>query len=659
MADKNEEYTPEQAESLKRAAAKISGTPLEKMTIEQAESVLFEEIGYTPTSAELREIREQEAEAAKRYNKATAESDTQTAYKYQPEHAKNIEGLQMKYKPKQLELARQAAAMQDVREKQLAELTPAQIEEMKTNPEAKNAFKEKIHNELKELPEYNPELDPDSPQFNRGEFDTASDIVSIADISANWKEPLLIDAEKIKEAALGGVEDLKNAMISDSTKQIQTVTRNEIIENVTAALTTIKTVMQSDAYIKLKESYQTLIKWTLDHSEEIEGMTELCTYYSDLFPFIEKELDTLKEKHPEYEDLTLDDFLEDVDEDGKPKKSIWTEILERAQQEKATVEEAGKIIDELPLLENLLPTRHIMPNNALMNALQKKQPINAGAFDLVVSNPKGKRKEITTYISVTYDEESAGAVLTAANLSEYERQVSDAVVTLWLEAQNNHLPPAFTVDKIFREMPGGGDKPSPQQRGAITKAMEKMRNLHITVDATEELRQRGAIANNEKFELDDFYISAARGRRYRVKNGGQEVTAYKLHAEPLILTYSRKTNQILEVNSKYIEVHHVRNGHIAEIMPMNQGRQAMTGYMLRRIVVMKRDKKNKSHIQSNVILFETLFSEAGTATSNRDRTMDNRNFCFEVLDYWIITGLIKNYKKQTKGRKITGIEIEL
>ena len=61
--------------------------------------------------------------------------------------------------------------------------------------------------------------------------------------------------------------------------------------------------------------------------------------------------------------------------------------------------------------------------------------------------------------------------------------------------------------------------------------------------------------------------------------------------------------------------------------------------------------------QSDTILFATLFKETGTETTNRDRIMDNRNFCFDVLDYWKATGYIKGYKQQTKGRSITGVDI--
>ena len=114
---------------------------------------------------------------------------------------------------------------------------------------------------------------------------------------------------------------------------------------------------------------------------------------------------------------------------------------------------------------------------------------------------------------------------------------------------------------------------------------------------------------------------------------------------------------------------------------MTPERQAMTGYIVRRLAVMEYDqnraKENKRKYdakrrkdpslpekplaafreQSDTILFETLFTETGANTTNRDRQMDNRNFCFDVLDYQKAIGTFKGYTKQTKGRSITGVKI--
>ena len=74
---------------------------------------------------------------------------------------------------------------------------------------------------------------------------------------------------------------------------------------------------------------------------------------------------------------------------------------------------------------------------------------------------------------------------------------------------------------------------------------------------------------------------------------------------------------------------------------------------------MKHDRKNKHPHQSNAILFDTLFTETGQQTDNREINRRNREFCFDVLDYWKATGYIKDYTRQQKGRSITGIEIIL
>lgn len=350
------------------------------------------------------------------------------------------------------------------------------------------------------------------------------------------------------------------------------------------------------------------------------------------------------------------------------------------EQENPAPEKAESIV---AFVQAINPTAHTMPNNALMNVLQQKPAINAGPFDLVVSNEKGTRKEITVYTMIELDPGETGIKITDAKLSEYERQVSDAIVSLWIEAVKEEVPAIFTPDMIYRAMPGGGDKASPQQKGAITRAIEKFRRLHITVDATEEMRKKGKIAEGETFTVDDYYLSATHAK-YTVKNGGQSVHAYKVNTEPIILTYCKMTEQLLTVPAKCIELKKVKQGKASlEPIKMNADRQAMAGYVIRRIKVMQRDEatakerkrsydrrraKNSDleekpleafREKSRVILFDTLFKDAGLEGQSRDKAMDNRDFCFQVLDYETAIGFIKGYDRQTKGRSITGVEILL
>ena len=314
--------------------------------------------------------------------------------------------------------------------------------------------------------------------------------------------------------------------------------------------------------------------------------------------------------------------------------------------------------ENTPRLESISPLSHVMANNTLINHLTMYPIINAGDFDMNVINQKGKRKEITAYTLVSYDQAKDGAGnLITSKLTEYERQVSDAIISIWEETRKKSLPPEFTTDMVYRAMPGSGDKPSPQQAGAITKTIEKLRHLHIYLDVTEEMRARGI--TTDKVIYDDFFLSAAKVTR-KIKNGGQTVIAYHLHAEPLILSYCKQTKQLITVSAKWLEIKKVKGGKISkENIAMTQERQAITGYLIRRIAIMKNDNHNKKQNQSNTILFSTLFDDIGIPEPDKKKAAAIRDFCFDFLDYYKAGGIIEGYERQTKGRRITGIIIQL
>ena len=356
---------------------------------------------------------------------------------------------------------------------------------------------------------------------------------------------------------------------------------------------------------------------------------------------------------------------------------------------------AESIIKKVPLLQSIRPAAHTMPNSLLMNSLQIDGAIETTAdpqgIRLEIFPAKGRKKETATFAMVTYDPGDSGVTMTETKLSEYERQISDAIVSLWIESVKENVPPAFTLDMIYRAMPGGGEKAGPQQRREIFKAIEKFRRLHITIDATEEMRRRKIIGENETFVLDDFFLSASHAK-LATKNGTQEVDAYKLNAEPIILTYSKLSgNQLLTVPAKYLAIEKTKINPktkapeaSGELLAMTPERQAMTGYLLRRIKIMARDREKAQeelraynyrmqrdktlkekplesfYKKSNVILFDTLFRETSTATDSRTQTSRNRDFCLSVLDFLTASGgLIKGYKLQTQGKKITGVQIDL
>lgn len=275
-----------------------------------------------------------------------------------------------------------------------------------------------------------------------------------------------------------------------------------------------------------------------------------------------------------------------------------------------------------------------------------------------------RKPAITTFISAEFEEGAIGGqIAKAANLSAYDMNVSNAVFSLFEEARRLNKKPVFTLNAIHKAMPSGGnDNPSPQQKASITKSIEKLRRLHVTMDASEEFRRRKVIDPDtgepiDHWDRDENYFMAARERR---RSGKTETITYHFAKQPLMLEYAKLTGQCTMVSMEYFDVKKLKGGKIStEPIPITEARGSMLSYMAMRIRVMQRDKKNKAPKQSNTILFATLFSHADITTTDRKQIADYKKFCFAALDYWVAKKYIKGYRKQTKGRSVTGIEIDL
>lgn len=315
-------------------------------------------------------------------------------------------------------------------------------------------------------------------------------------------------------------------------------------------------------------------------------------------------------------------------------------------------------LDTLQVIESFSLDVFTWPNDPLTNKLSQKlelPAIGAGAFDLVTESRDGKPAR-TAYTVITFDEDNTTLRFQGGRLDEYSRLVLGAIVSLWREAEKRGTVKAFTTPTIFRQLPGGNDKPTKQQREAVEAAIEKLRRLRVYIDLTDEIRRRGLKVTGSGV-YDDHLINAVAGP-YVTRNGKETVRAFEILSEPFPLKYSRITGQLLSADTGYLEVREVIQGQPGQLIRMSPERQALTGYLLRRILVMKHDAKSKCPKQSNKILFNTLFDAAGIPASvDRRQMADYRSFCFQILEYWKSMGLIKDYKAEQKGRKYTGIVI--
>ena len=378
--------------------------------------------------------------------------------------------------------------------------------------------------------------------------------------------------------------------------------------------------------------------------EEVEAVANIAGEVpSTLVPFIEAEID----RNPALRGITVKEFLA---RDGENPSLLQVTIENARKAERNAV---------LPILTPVKPGTHIMPNNSLANKLFSDNPaVFEGAFDLTVMNKRGKAPDVTAYTICKF-EGSKDLHIYGGTLTEFDRAVSDAVISIWAETQKQGVPCCFSVVTVYKAMPGTADgNPSPQQRGAITKSLNKLRGLTIEVDVSEEFARRGNIEKGEICTISGNYFVLYQETR-KTLNGGEPVSAYVLTSIPLLYNYCLQTGQLLSASPAYLTPKKIdRHGRLTSVpLVMSMERTMLLNYLIRRIKTIQHDRKNKKRHLSDRILFSTIFRAAGLENIDKFKRKDCRDFVFDVLEYYTKMHFISGYKPVMKGQIYVGIDI--
>lgn len=494
--------------------------------------------------------------------------------------------------------------------------------------------------------QYDPELDPNSTQFNLERY-----------------AKFLSDESEKLQSNLTSI----NSFETNTMQQVKQIISNKIQSDIKNLTENFLSFYNSDLFKNTIE----MIRLTFDSNDAIRNNLEVR---ESLQPYLEAEL-----KKPEYEGKTLSYLL-------KHKNISSYGLLERAI---VNARLAKLVTESFPQLQSTgTPKYYTSPNTVLTNALQandgKEELIGAGATDIPVLDV-GKPNEVTIYVNATL-ENMEGIKLTGKPYTEYDRAVHDSIVSLYEDRKKHSMPPVMTADMVYRTMTykTNNEFVSPQQRGAVTKSIEKMRrNISIYLDATEELKRRDIRINGkpiDSFTIDEFLLTA---ERMTIKAGGETAVAYLIKSEPLLLKYAKLNGQLITVKGDLLDIREVDNkGHISNIsISNNENRIAIKSYLLRRIEIIRSDqirahdafrkynaRCKKSKVvpiktisdfikQSHIILFESLFSTAGITASNTKTR--SRIYIYQVLDYWKASGSIKGYKQRKKGKTVDAVIIEI
>lgn len=338
--------------------------------------------------------------------------------------------------------------------------------------------------------------------------------------------------------------------------------------------------------------------------------------------------DGLQEKLSEHNDIMLDKHTEII---KKLIHFLWdyTEAIPPEAYKKELLKLATP------------PEKHIIPNNKLANTITTAKGFNLfdiNGADLIVSG-RGKT-EITTRCMLTYE----GDNITLSGrqpFTEYDRNVADAVTSLY-EYGGSNIVTAATVYRAMVNMTDT-ETPSPQQIGAVTRSLDKMRFTRVRIDCTEELKQRKVSLNGQQITggLVDTYLLAMEAIEVTV--GGQRVKAYKVIKTPILYEYSQLTGQVYTTPSKLLAVPDQSN---------TEQRIAIKSYLLRRICAMKGPTP-----QSNRIKFDKLYEAIGIDNPEKQERKRIKDYITAVLAYWEKEKLIKGFEFVKNGREYAAVDI--
>lgn len=334
------------------------------------------------------------------------------------------------------------------------------------------------------------------------------------------------------------------------------------------------------------------------------------------------------------------------------------------------------------------PKRYYAPNTYLSNAMMGYT--EKGEFVGIGGRNFQTLKNTKTYFCVDW---SGPTIETYGKpWLEFDRSINNAVCSLFLWACEMNLPPIFTADVIYRAANGKDSTytVTDSNRAETIKSLEKQNNfIHITIDATDEMKARRATYKGkaiEEFKIED---SALHYRIVYIKAGGHKVKAYDFTGnEPIMLTYAMLNKELITIHPDLLDVKSVSDaGKIEYSLSLDRDRMAIRDYLMRRWKTIvkahdsaveeygkyqKRCQLNKKPVEYDlehfcnnkklkpVILFDTMFESL--QITNKNKKTDARNYALDVFKYWKAKeeekGRTLNYEPRKKGKSYDAIEIK-
>lgn len=339
-------------------------------------------------------------------------------------------------------------------------------------------------------------------------------------------------------------------------------------------------------------------------------------------------------KHPTQDDLYkyTDAFFRDSIEIYEESLEFFLDLLkDKAKLKKAVDNLATRLNAQLGAwtINTKYPENYLTPTDKVSNlAFSNKL---TGSLEELAMERRGSKKQITTIASIDLDKlDDAVQIRAKKELTAYDREVHDAIVTLFVDGGNEFITPQM----IYQVMTGNPNAYlNPRQAKAISDSITKFMYSRVIIDASQEAKSYGF----GSFKYDGNLIS---GERVTAVLNGNVLECLHILRPPILYEYANKKNQIGRLDIKLLNT------------PINKTEEIimLQGYLYRRILAMKGGRISKN------ILYDTVFNQLKVTAANdgalRKKKSKVRGQIKRILDYWEQERFISGYAENKRGQII-------
>ena len=251
---------------------------------------------------------------------------------------------------------------------------------------------------------------------------------------------------------------------------------------------------------------------------------------------------------------------------------------------------------------------------------------------------KGKGKEpVFVTVSVNIDDKLAGI----EKLTAFDKSVHNGICSILRSNPNGFFTPKQLATHIYYGDNPNNNNPTAGQVGAVTRSVEKLRHIDISIDYTAHAELNKTLpADIEKLEIKGYIIPA---KQLTAKVGGATLIGYKLLDKPPILEYGEFTKQIAEHPANLLSV------------PVNLSTEekiALRDYLLEFI-----GHINKNPEWDRIITIDKILEASGYNVDALSRTQRSRiiETIRSLLEAWKSKGAFKEYTENYTAKTLYSI----